>query len=129
MIMKLNFVYRLSALLLVLCVMSAPVLGYEVSLRKVKGKSFKPVKVKEVQVQTTLSYTAVPGDQEVGTLMLTFEPGEIGLDAQKLRAIAAEEAAAIGANAVYQLSVIFDKKTDAISQATYQCIHHRRTLH
>jgi len=124
MINRLKVVFLLGALVCINGSVSV-VLGYEVSLKKEQGKSFKPVNVKKVQVQTKVSYTPAPGDEPVGTLVLTFDPGEIGLDAQLLRKTAAEEAAAIGANAIYQLSVTFDKKTDAIAQATYQCIRTR----
>src|SRR6185295_4746038 len=98
--------------------LTRPVFGYKIQFKTVKGKTFKPVSVKQVRVQTRQSHVRAPGDQDVGLLILSFEPHEIGHDAQALKEVAAEEAAAVGANAVYQQSVTFDQTTDEISGAT-----------
>jgi hypothetical protein len=98
-----------------------PVFGYQISFKSVKGQTFKPVPVKKVHVYAEKSYVPRVGDQNVGLLILSFESHELGHDAQALKEVAAEEAAAVGANAAYQQSVTFDKSTDEISGATFQC--------
>src|SRR5437879_6614985 len=109
----------------ILTMLGTQAFGYDVQLKKVQGKVYKPVPLSRVQVMPVESYKPAPGDEEVGTLTLTFDRNEIGNERRRLYKAVAQEAASFGASVACQLAVTFDKNGDNIIAATYRCIRRK----
>jgi hypothetical protein len=95
--------------------------GYNIEFKKIEGVDYRQVPAKKVQVLPIENYKSSTAQVEVGTLVLTFDPHEIGHDTKLLTHVVAQEAATFGAMTAYQLSVNFDTTTQEISGATYRC--------